>query len=183
MKWDDVLSRIRTSSNTGLIYPADGTTSVSLSNTLQWNDPKTARDSAHWLPILNEQVLAPSGGKALQEKSGSVLLCDQSAVLTYVLMTRPVKKGNYTGFEFLRQATSGLFNIAEVAIGSQMLQMPIEIKEDVPAQKLGELMFFLCDRLRGNYWSLTPLVSGGKNHKPLPDEYKAYLPMVLTRVP
>ncbi|MCX6848068.1 MAG: hypothetical protein NTY98_04025, partial [Verrucomicrobia bacterium] len=123
------------------------------------------------------------GGKALQDKGGSVLLADQDAVRVYGLMTQPVKKGEYTGFAFLRQATSGLFSVAEIGMGGQLLQKTIHLKEGVPAQKLGALMFFLSDRLHGNYWSLSPMVSTGKDQEPLPEAFKAYLPIVTSMLP
>ncbi|MCX6847884.1 MAG: hypothetical protein NTY98_03095, partial [Verrucomicrobia bacterium] len=61
IEWNEMLSRIRTSSISGLIYPADGKPAIALNDQLHWGDPKTARDSAYWLPILNEQVLAQHG--------------------------------------------------------------------------------------------------------------------------
>lgn len=183
VEWNEMLSRIRTSSISGLIYPADGKLAIALSDQLHWGDPKSAYDSAHWLPILNEQVLSQHGGKALQDKGGSVLLADQDAVRVYGLMTHPVKKGEYTGFEFLRQATSGLFTVAEVGMGAQLMTKTLHLKEDVPAQKLGALMFFLCGQLGGNYWSLTPAVVTAKVGAVLPDAPQILCPMVSTVVP
>lgn len=183
VEWNEMLSRIRTSSITGLIYPADGKLSIALSDQLHWGDPKTARDSAYWLPILNEQVLSQHGGRALQDKGGSVLLADQDAVRVYGLMTHLVKKGEYTGFAFLRQATSGLFTVAEVGMGAQLLQKTLYLKEDVPAQKLGDLMFFLSDRLHGNYWSLTPAVTTWKTPQAQHEALKIFLPIVTSVVP
>ncbi len=182
VEWNEMLSRIRTSSIRGLIYPADGKPTIALGDVLHWGDPKTVQDSTYWLPILNEQVLSQHGGQALQDKGGSVLLADQDAVLVYGQMTHPVKKGEYTGFAFLRQATSGLFTVAETSFGG-LLNKTLYLKEDVPAQKLGDLMFFLSDRLRGNYWSLAPAVTTWKTPHAPPEALKTFLPIVASVVP
>lgn len=179
--WYEMLSRIQTSSAKGLIYPADGKQTLLLDSALNWGDPQKAADSAHWLRTLNEQVLPDLGGKALQDTGGSVLLADQKAVQLHDLMTLPVKKGDYTGFDFLTQATSGLLTVSQGGFGGQLMGGSIHLEEDVPAQKLGELMFFLCSRLQGNYWSLSPMISKDKQGRPLKEEIRSVLP-VITKV-
>ncbi|WP_395735257.1 hypothetical protein [Prosthecobacter sp.] len=155
--WYMVLSRIRTSSIKGLIHPLNGRQSLALSDTLNWGD--------------------------LQSPGGTVLLTDQNAVQIYDQMTHPVKKGDYTGFAFLSQATSGLFKISEADVGGQLMRKTLHVKEDVPSQKLGELMFFLCDHLGGNYWSLAPAVATAKEWAMLPGSSKILWPMVSRVVP
>lgn len=181
--WYMVLSRIRTSSIKGLIHPLNGRQSLALSDTLNWGDPQRAGDSAYWLRTLNEKVLSKLGGKALQSPGGTVLLTDQNAVQIYDQMTHPVKKGDYTGFAFLSQATSGLFKISEADVGGQLMRKTLHVKEDVPSQKLGELMFFLCDHLGGNYWSLAPAVATAKEWAMLPGSSRILWPMVSRVVP
>lgn len=176
--WYEMLSRIQTSSAKGLIYPADGKQSLLLSSDLNWGDPQKAGDSAHWLRTLNEQVLADLGGKALQDTGGSVLLADQTAVQLHDLMTHPVTKGDYTGFDFLTQATTGLLTLSRGGFGGQLMSKTLHVEEDVPAQKLGELMFFLCDRLQGNYWSISPMISKDKQGQPLKEKLQTVLPVI-----
>lgn len=181
--WYEVLARIRTSSVKGLIHPLNGRQSLALSDTLNWGDPQRAGDSAYWLRTLNEKVLSKLGGKALQSPGGTVLLTDQNAVQIYDQMTQPVKKGDYTGFAFLSQATSGLCTISEGGFGGQLMRKTIHLKEEVPSQKLGELMFFLCDHLGGNDWSLSPAVVTAKEGVVLPDASRILWPMVSRVVP
>ncbi len=183
VKWDRMILRVGTTSTLGLIYPTGGKPSLTLSDDLHWGDPKRAGDRAYWLRTLNEQVLSKLGGQALQAPTGSVLLADKNAVEIYGLMTHPVKKGSYTGFEFLRQATSGLITLSEVVFGAQHMGKTIHLKEDVPSQKLDELMFFLCGQLRGNFWTLTPSVMTDKEGRVLPEGNRCLCPMVVHWVP
>lgn len=176
--WYEMLSRIRTSSASGLIYPADGRQTLPLDSALNWGDPAKTGDSAHWLRILNAQVLPDLGGKARQEAGGSVLLADANAVQLHDLMTHPVKKGDYTGFDFLTQATTGLLTLSQGGFGGQLMGGNIHLEEDVPAQKLGSLMFFLCARLQGNYWSLSPITVLDKQGRPLKPELRSVLPVI-----
>ncbi|WP_395747053.1 hypothetical protein [Prosthecobacter sp.] len=181
--WYEMLSRIRTTSVKGLIYPADGKQNLVLSSALNWGDPQRAADSAYWQRTLNDEVLSKLGGKALQEGGGTVLLADQNAVRLNDLMTRPVKKGDYTGFDFLTEAASGVLTLSRGGFGGQLMGRTFHIEEEVPSQKLGELMCFLCEHLKGNYWSLSPVVSTDKEGKILKEGLPCVLPVVSKVVP
>lgn len=184
MGWNEAALRLRTNPKevVGVIYAAGGKTPPGLNEKLPPAE-LTAASGAAWLKVLNEQVLPKLGGKVLRGPAGPVLLADAKAVRVYALMTRPVPKGEYTGWEFLRLATEGVAGVAEFYPGgSVVLRGKFQVKEDVPSLPLGEVMLFVCKGLGGNYWSLNPAaVRTTKDGRPLPDE-QDLMPLVIPAV-